>query len=32
MLQAQQQSDLAHIINEPIFESRKVRRGKSQLR
>jgi hypothetical protein len=32
MLQAQQHSDLAHIINEPIFESKKVRRGKSQMR
>jgi hypothetical protein len=32
MLQAQQHSDLSHIINEPIFESKKVRRGKSQMR
>jgi hypothetical protein len=31
MQQAQQQSDLAHIINEPIFEVKK-KRGKSQIR
>jgi len=32
MAQAQQHSDLAHIINEPILETKKQKRGKSQLK